>query len=640
MKLANYWLLAFIFCVASAHSQTPYNINKINKKAIALFAKAQDDIGYADYNNAIENLDKAIKIDANFLDAYIAKAFVFNQQKKYQLAVSNFETSLIIDSNYCVFSFFELATSLAGIGQFAQALDKINIFIANTSPQKKVMLEALNKKRNYEFAVDYEVAHSKIDKYIFEPINLGDNINTSRLEYYPSLSFKDSTLVFTRRGAGNREDFFSSKIINGKCSEAKIIDGSINDEPFKGAISISANGDYIIFAGEFKTLGFGNFDLYISYKQDDGWSQPQNLGSNINTENWESSPCLSPDGNILYFSSNRQGGHGGKDLYFSKKQPNGKWGLAQNMGGNINSNGNETSPYIHTDNQTFYFTSDGWQGYGATDLFICRKLINNQFTLPQNLGYPINTIESEGSIAISSNGTTAYYASDKFDSKGGLDIYSFNLRQDIRPFATYFVKGIVCDVQTSLGVASTIELIDNANKQTIMQIETDISGNYFVPLPIAKNYTFAVNKKNYLYHTKTFNLLDNKTDTTYNLDIALQPIALNATMVFNNLRFESNSAQLLPISLIELEKLVQLLNENSTIKLLVKGHTDNVGKPEDNIKLSQLRAKAVVDYLISKQINANRLGYKGMGSLLPIANNATEAGRFSNRRTEFEIVGL
>ncbi len=198
------------------------------------------------------------------------------------------------------------------------------------------------------------------------------------------------------------EDFIESKLTPSGYSKAELIKGDINIEPFKGAINISQDGEWLLFAGDFGNKGYGNFDLYISYDTPTGWSEPINLGANINTEFWESSPSLSPDKNALYFSSDRPGGHGGKDLYVSYRV-NGKWQPAVNMGPDVNTVGDEIAPFIHADNQTLYYTSSGLPGYGGTDIYMLRRIGDKQWSKPENLGYPINTIENEGSLFVTSD---------------------------------------------------------------------------------------------------------------------------------------------------------------------------------------------------------------------------------------------
>jgi outer membrane protein OmpA-like peptidoglycan-associated protein/tetratricopeptide (TPR) repeat protein len=584
-------------------------------------------------------LKKAIEIDPNFADAVLSLGGVYGELKDYQAAVTQYEKGRAMDTNYFRYYYLPYSINLAGLGRFNDALNAVNKFLSIGQLNERSRRSGEFRKRTYEFALKY-AGKNPAGSYVFAPQNLGDSVNSVKSEYYPSITINDSMFVFTRRGEGFREDFFEATILpNKKYSKAKLIRGDINLEPSKGAINISQDGEWLIFAGYNFRGGFGDFDLYISYYTPDGWSEPENLGRNINTEAWESSPSLSPDKRALYFSSNRYGGNGGKDLYVSYRLPNGKWGPAQNMGASINTTGDELAPFIHADNSTLYFNSDGLAGYGNSDIFLCRKGPNNEWSAPENLGYPINTIENEGSLFVAADGKTAFYASDRSDTRGGLDIYTFELRPDVRPARTLYVQGKVFDKKTGKGLPSAVELVDNNSQKAIMNVQTDETGHYFITLPVGKDYTFTVNRKGYLFFSELYPLSKSIPDSTYKKDIPLQPLEVNASLVLKNILFETNSAQLQSISLAEINRLLQLLNENPTLKVQINGHTDNVGKPADNLKLSALRAKSVVDYLVSKGVNASRLAYKGFGETKPIADNKTEGGRSLNRRTEFVITG-
>jgi len=634
-------ILCFILCFSfvQLYAQT-YQPEKINKKAISVYEQAIEYLQDGMLQESIPLLQKAIGIDTNYVDAILSLAGVYGQLKKHQLSVKNYEWAKAKDSFYFRQYHLPYSINLAGIGKFIEALDAVNYFLAIPKISDNSLKAGNYRKRCYEFALSY--SKKQIDtSYVFAPINLGDSINTEFSEYYPNVTIDDSLLVFNRRGVGIREEFMQSKLDSNGYRKATLIKGSINDEPSKGAITISADGEWMIFAGNFgRGKGYGSFDLYISYNTPEGWSEPENLGPNINTEFWESSPILSPDKRILYFSSNRYGGVGGKDLYFSERMPNGKFGPAVNMGKGINTEADEFSPFIHVDNQTLYFTSNGWQGYGASDLFVVRKQDDDSWSEPENLGYPINTIDDDGYLAVSADGLTAYFASDRSDTRGGLDLYKFKLRKDIRPARTLYVKGKVYDKITHKGLPCTVELIENNTGNVLMKIQTDELGEYFITIPLGKNYTFTVNRKGYLFYTELYELKDKEADSIYKKDIPLQPVAINSSIVLQNIHFETNSFKLLPISLIELNKLLQVLQENATLKVEISGYTDNLGNAADNLKLSTLRAKAVVDYLISKGISSNRLTYKGYGETKPIADNNTEQGRAKNRRTECKIVGL
>ncbi|MBX2931899.1 MAG: PD40 domain-containing protein [Chitinophagaceae bacterium] len=633
--------LCIILCFLSVqlYAQT-YNPEKINKKAVKVYEQAVEYLIDGMLQESIPFLQKAIGLDTNYVEAILSLAGVYGQLKKHELSVSYYEWAKRKDTVYFRQYHLPYSINLAGTGKFKEALDAVNYFLSVPKISDNSIKAGNYRKRCFEFALQYSVKH--IDtSYVFTPENLGDSINTERSEYYPNVTIDDSLLVFNRRGDGIRENFMQSKIDSNGYRKATLINGSINEEPSKGAITISADGEWLIFAGNFgREKSYGSFDLYISYYTPEGWSEPENLGPNINTEFWESSPSLSPDKRVLYFSSNRYGGVGGKDLYFSERMPNGKFGPAVNMGEGINTEADEFSPFIHADNQTLYFTSNGWQGYGASDLFVVRKQDDNTWSEPENLGYPINTIDDDGYLAVSADGLTAYFASDRSDSRGGLDLYKFKLRKDIRPARTLYVKGKVYDKVTNKGLPCTVELIDNNTGNALMKIQTDELGEYFITLPLGKNYTFTVNRKGYLFYTELYELQNKEADSVYKKDIPLQPIALNSNIVLQNIQFEPNSFKLLPVSLIELNKLLQILNDNPTLQVEISGHTDNTGNAADNVKLSTQRAKAVVDYLVDKGITTNRLTYKGYGASKPIADNKTEQGRAKNRRTECKIVGL
>lgn len=447
-------------------------------------------------------------------------------------------------------------------------------------------------------------------------------------------------MVFTRRENNDNEDFFIS-IKNGASWEpARRLTGSINTPQNEGAQIISQDGEWLVFAGNNRPGGMGNFDIYISYKTPEGWSAANNLGGVVNSEYWDSQPCLSPDKRQLYFASNRPGGFGGSDIYVSTLQANGKWSEPENMGPGINTSGEEACPFLHADNQTFYFTSNGWPGYGDEDIFVMRKGADGKWGEPQNLGYPINTIHREGTLFIEANGETAYYASDRSDTKGGLDIYSFIMREDIRPARTLWVKGKVFDNKTKGGLPSAVELIDLSTGSLLSRVQTDETGNYLVTLPVGKDYAFNVSRKGYLFYSDNFPLSGKAPDSTYRKDIPLQPLELAAAMVLKNIFFDVAKFDLKSESQIELDRVVQLLKDNPTVKVQIGGHTDNVGKPADNLKLSQDRANAVVKYLVSKGIAATRLTAKGFGETVPVAPNTTEEARAQNRRTELKITAL
>jgi outer membrane protein OmpA-like peptidoglycan-associated protein/Tol biopolymer transport system component len=622
---------SFLICTAQW-----YDPEKVNKKAGEIYGQAYEEATAGNYTDAFKHLDEALALDPKFVDVFLSRAGIYANLKNYTASVADFETGLKMDSVYSKTYLLPYSISLAGVGKFQQALNAVNEFLANPTLNPQSIKAGNYRKGAYTFAVDYEKKHPLKD-YVFSPLNLGDSINTKNLEYFPSLTIDGSKMIFTRR-IDSDEDFYESNFENGKWSYAEPLGGKVNTNLNEGAQNISQDGQLLIFTGCNYPEGEGSCDLYFSVKTNNGWSEPQNLGPVVNTDFWESSPSLSPDKRDLYFASSRAGGFGGRDIWVTHRLPTGKWSRPENLGEAVNTSGDESCPFMHADNETLYFNSNGHPGYGMTDLYFSKKVNDSSWTVSENLGYPVNTIDDQGSLIVAADGKTAYYASDGGDSKGGLDIYSFQLREDIRPLKTLWVKGKVFDKKTKAGLPSAVELTDIKTGNRISKIQTDEDGNYLVTLPVGKDYAFNVNRKGYLFYSDNFSLAKNNADSDYIVNIPLQPIEKGATIVLKNIFFETGKFDLKNESKSELDKLVSLLNDNPNLKIQIDGHTDNVGQEKDNLLLSTNRAKAVVGYLLSKAINPQRLTYKGFGSTKPVAENLTERSKALNRRTELSII--
>lgn len=614
-----------------------YDPEKVDKKAGEIYAQAYEDAQEQKYDYAIANINKALALEPKFVDAYLSRAGIYANLKKYDSSVTDFETGLKLDAVYSKTYLLPYSISLAGLGQFQKALDAVNLFLQNDQVNSQSVRAGNYRKKVYEFAVDYAKKHPS-GSYIFSPKNLGDSVNSTALEYFPSLTIDGKKMIFTRRIGGD-EDFYETDLTGVTWTTAKPLGGKVNTNLNEGAQNISQDGQWIIFTGCNYPEGQGSCDLYISYKTKNGWSEAENLGPMVNTDFWESSPSLSPDKRDIYFSSNQLGGYGGKDIWVTRRNSNGKWGRPENLGPEINTSGDESCSFIYADNQTLFFNSNGHLGYGMTDLFFAKKLNDSTWSKPENLGYPVNTIDDEGSLIVSADGKTAYYASDRSDSKGGLDLYSFQLREDIQPPKTLWVKGQVFDAKTKAGLPSSVELTDINSRQLISKVQTDEDGNYLTTLPVGKDYAFNVNRRGYLFFSENYNLNDRSIDSVFTANIPLQPIETGAAIILKNIFFDSKKTELKPASMVELDKVIQLLSDNPKLKILITGYTDNVGKAPDNLLLSNGRALAVTNYLLaSRQISKERIQYKGLGASKPIADNATEQGKALNRRTELSVI--
>jgi len=635
---------AILICIGmfiSVHTQAQwYKPEDVPKKIAVKYGTALNEmLQQKKDTNAIQLLLECIEAAPRFVDAWLSLAGIYAEKKDYQASVTHYQKAFELDSVYCRPFLLPYAISLAGTGNFKEALAQTEKIFLLPAVSERLKKAAEYRKACFAFAVGFEEENKSQDTYLFLPKNLGDSINTQASEYFPSLTIDGNTLVFTRRDRNSDENFYISENYEDSWSKAKQLPGDLNTSENEGAQNIAQDGSMLVFAGCNMEEGEGSCDIYLSYRNKNGeWGRRINAGTNINTDLWESQPCLSPDKKAIYFAARDPSGFGGSDLFVSYQQPNGRWSKPFNLGAQINTRGDESSPFLHADHQTLYFTSNGHTGYGGTDLYMVRRMPDGSWGKPENLGYPINTIDDESSLVIASNGTTAYYASERSDSRGGLDLYTFELPKAVRPFTTRWVQGRVYDATTGKGLTAAVLLTSTETKFQLNNVQTDEEGNYLITLPIQKAYILNVKRKGYLFYSSAFNLSEKKSDSTYIIDIPLTPIAPNAKMVLNNILFGTGSYTLQSVSTIELEKLVTLLKEHPGVMIEIGGHTDNIGKAQDNQLLSENRAKAVMNYLLYRGIAPMQMKTKGYGATLPIAENDSEAGRAQNRRTEIKVL--
>ena len=626
--------ICFLLATLLARAQQ-YDPNKVPKKAKALYAEAMAAADEGRYAASLELINRALQVYPSFLDAQLSKAGILGEFKKYDQSVEMYQRAFAADSSYTLEYHLPYAINLMGKGNFAEALIAINRFLSLPGLNLASKKSGEFRKKSILFALERQKADSLPTDLLV--INEGDSVNSPFSEYFPSLTIDQQQIIVTRKvRGGTDEDFYAATKKEGKWNGIIPLQGEINTPMKEGAQQISQDGKWLVYTGQYKD-GYGNFDIYISVLTNEGWSSRMNAGPKVNSEFWESAPCLSPDKTELYFSSDRPGGYGGIDLYVSRLLANGRWSEAINLGPVINTAGDETGPFMHADNQTLYFTSNGHPGYGGEDIYMAKRK-SDGFARPYNLGFPINTIHNESTLTVTADGRWAYYASDREDSRGGMDIYHFELRPNLRPLATTWVQGKVFDSITGKGLSAVIELIDLDSKRVVSQVQSDDEGQYLSTLPVGKTYAFSVNKKGYLFHSARFVLGDSTGKSHFVLDIPLKPFAAGAKVVLHNILFETGKSDLLPESLVELGKLVSLMKENPALKIEISGHTDNIGRTGDNQVLSTARAKRVVDHLIAQGIEVNRLKSVGYGATKPIADNATEEGRALNRRTELLVI--
>ena len=632
-------IIIFCFVTTAGYSQ---RIHTSSNKAMKVYNDGIAAYDYLNFSNAEVLFKEAISIDKQFYEAYILLGDLLAKQKRFIEASQNYGTAVKIDSLFFKPVFFTYANSEMMSGDYYNALTHFKVYLAQDGMSAKNRIVAAKNVKNCEFALN-----ALKSPVVFNPISVGDGINTTDDEYWPSITADGQTMMFTRQQRPGdspatysevQEDFYISSFADNSWQKAVNAGPPLNTRQNEGAQSLSSNGAYMFFTACERPSGLGSCDLYFSALNEGNWSEPVNLGSPVNTSGWESQPSISSDGKTLFFSSSRPGGFGGKDLWLSRLNEKNLWTKPLNLGDRINTDGDEMSPFIHFDGKTLYFASDGRAGMGGFDIYMTRMNADSSWTEPQNLGYPINTYNDEMGLVIESAGQKAYFSTVR-DKKNGKDIFYFNLYESVRPNPVSYMKGKVYDKETGRMLKAEYELVNLSTGTIVINSSTDATGNFLVCLPSGYNYGINVSKKGYLFYSDNFMFEGLHTVAQpYIKKINLSPVKVGEKMQLSNVFYEIDSWQLKKESMSELNNLAELLTENKDIVIEIGGYTDSTGSAEYNMKLSEKRALSVVTYLINKGISPGRLKYKGYGNTSPIGDNATIEGRKLNRRTEAKIV--
>lgn len=616
-----------------------------NAKAISLYEKSDEYFKERKFDEGMDCLKKAIAKDENFSEAHYKMAYTYQIFKReaeamdaYRKTISTSKENPKFRRAYYNVSLYELRN-----GNYKEAKRLAELFLATPSNDKattkqmqKVVADCIYASENMKNATE------------ITPIKLASPLNQHYLQYYPYLTGDQKTIVYTAREqpaqnqVDSEENLYVAYFDGTSWSKPTLLSSAINSPENEGTASISADGRTVVFTvcdQSGARQNYGQCDLFISTKVGEEWSKPINLGRNVNSRFWESQPSLSADGKLLYFISAREGGKGGKDIWYSEIGEDGKWKPAQNFT-EANTDAEETSPFIHPNGKTLFFSSTGREGFGALDIYKM-EYINKQWTAPQNLGYPINDHKDQFGLFVTTDGLRGLYSVDKIENgKPTSFLYEFDLPAPARPtFQSNYVKGIVYDIKTKAKLDAKIDLFDLTSKEKQASVTSDkVNGNYMLVLNAGAEYGLEVHKKGYAFKSLSFNYTEGKDVKPLEIDIALEPIAQGTVFTLNNVFFDYNKFTLQDKSKTELDELVRFMKENPEVKGEISGHTDNVGLAETNMTLSLNRAHAVRDYLVNAGVDASRLVYKGFGSTKPAVANDTEENRAKNRRIEFKVL--
>lgn len=515
---------------------------------------------------------------------------------------------------------------------------------------------------------------------IGEPIRAWvDNIpdlNTEYNEYAPSISTDGSEIIFssdrpnghaTNAAGRYDDDIYASSRLDGKWRSPEPIRGNVNTEASDVANNLSFDGTKMLLHRNED----GQVDMFESELSGLNWSTPKKLpqaiSSSRSNDMWG---AYSPDGYSIYFARDNANRSNGTEIMYSQMQNKAlKNYMAATIISDVNSKFDEGPIYLHIDDERMFICSNGQNTMGGYDIFVSEKK-QGQWTEPKNLGYPVNTPYDDFFFATTANGKYAYIASNREGGKGGYDLYKvtfwgpekkpaldledYLLASIVSPIKDAQVeaavtvnrksftvfKGKTIDQLTKEAVEASIEITDNSTGKIIETFTTNsATGKFIITLASGKNYGIAVKAEGYLFHSENFDIPKGSADNLVDKTVELKNIAIGSKIALRNIFFDVGKANLRPESNAELDRLVKLMNDVPSLKIEIGGHTDNTGSATLNNKLSQQRADAVVRYLTSKGISANRMSAHGYGSSEPISENNTAAGRQMNRRTEFEIKG-
>ncbi len=605
-----------------------------NKKAIKYFEEASDLFKQRKYREAFPIIGKSIDEDPEFADAYLLQGNIALHKHDDK----TMEQSFIKVTEFCPDLDAELYFQL---GWFYFDLKKFKE--AEASLRKFLEFDKINE--NHAQQAERMLIKTKLITHPvpFDPKPL-EGISTSDPEYLPYISPDNELAFFTRRFEqqdknmlvpASVEKFMFAMRANGTFDKGAPMPLPFNQHNSnnEGGATITVDNKHLYFTVNKN----GNFDICGSDFEDGSWGQIYNLGPNVNDpKQWDAQPSVAPDGNTIYFASARDS-LTGIDIYATNKNAEGKWMKARKLPPTINTNGNDKSPFLHSDSKTLYFSSDSLPGLGGYDIFMSKFGDDGNWSKPVNLGYPINTEADEVGFFVSTDGKTGYFASNKLQGGGGFDIYYFDLYPQARPERVRLQKGNVNVDNEEQPVSATIEIKNTVTKQ-ITKINVDsVTGKYAFVVNFENDLMLTVKKDGYAFESQYLSSNDTANFLPVKQNFSLMEIKVGGQYPLHDILFATNSFEINDTIKTVLNDFAEFLNENSSLHVDINGHTDNVGDHQSNVMLSDNRARTVYEYLVSKGIKQARLAYKGFGETKPVASNEQEEGRAKNRRTVFVV---
>lgn len=637
-------VLVFFFLILCHSVAFAQEFSIIDGRAIKFYKEGEKLISERRYPEALDKFQDAIDREGSFLEAYVKKSQLLitmdeleeaesvAEKGKARLSGKNAQQKHRADIGW-IFTTIYLKK-----GEFERAYRQFQ--------EVDPMLDESFRNHMYykEMQSQMDFLESQLGKVMsIEKEKLAEPLNTFQLQYFPVLTADGEQILFTKRdGTGNfdKEDIFTSFLSpDGDWSGPSSIAETINSQYNEGTCSVTADGKILIYTSCDAPDSQGSCDLYVAYKVNGRWQRPKNMGKNVNSRSWDSQPSLSADGRILFFSSNRKGGFGGNDIWYSIRLQDGSWSDAKNLGDTVNTPKDEISPFMFFNNEILFFASDGHQGFGGMDIFLSR-VKGGDFQEPENLGLPINDQLDQVALFITAQKDYAYFTeltSHESEQDRSL-LYRFRFPQEIYLGENLTVTGgKVFNSKTGEPIDATLSLVSLTNDSTLYEFQADgKSGEFMMLYPEKTVSGLYVEKKGFL--PKIFNVERDKIQNVKDLEVELTPVASGEEFVFENIFFDFDKYDLKPESLSSLKRLVKFLIENPNVNILVTGHTDNVGSSSYNQTLSLRRAESVQQYLLENGMLPGRVLVEGKGDTMPMLPNSTPQNQALNRRITIRVL--
>ncbi len=636
-----FFLILFSFFFIQVKAQT-YSV--IDGKAIKLYQEGEQLTLSREYGQAIQKYREAIAREASFLEAYIKASQLLitlgeldEAEKlalagKSRLAGKNATPKIKADYGW-LYSNLYLKQ-----GKFTEAYRQFQEVDPLFDEGFKRSMYYSEMKKQMDFLATQLGDIRSIEKEKLQP-----PLNEFQLQYFPVLTADGEQILFTKRdGTGNfdKEDIYTAYVkADGGWTEPQSIAQTINSQFNEGTCTVTADGKILIYTSCDAPDSQGSCDLYVAYKVNGSWQRPTNMGIKVNSRSWDSQPSLSADGRILFFSSNRRGGFGGNDIWYTIRQNDGTWSEAKNLGNVVNSSKDEISPFMFFNNELLFFASDGHQGFGGMDIFLSR-VKNGDFQIPENLGLPINDQLDQVALFITAKKDYAYYTElSKQDVPSDRSLlYRFKFPEEIYLGENLMVtEGKVFNAKTGQPIDATLSLVSLTNDSTLYQFQSDGKTGEFMMLYPEKSISgLYVEKKGYL--PKIYNVERDKIQNVKDLKVELTPVASGEEFVFENVFFDFDKYDLKPESMSSLKRLLKFLQENPNVNILISGHTDNVGSAVYNQTLSLQRAASVQSYLVKSGLHPGRVMVEGKGDKEPMVPNSSPENQALNRRITIKVL--